>query len=86
MNLTIPAGQHILAADLICIHFIFEWKFKGGGNGMYSGQHQHPQLQHVKDLAYTRVREFCGVPICPGKWHVVLSKLNCMYVCLCICH
>lgn len=28
MNLTTPVGQRMLAVDLICIYYVFEWKMK----------------------------------------------------------
>ena len=93
MNVTTPAGQRILAVDLICIYYVSEWKMKAvqiclsGLCGAYRRQHEHHQWQRAEDVAHTLngvgLMELCGVLLCPGKMACILT-VHCM--CVSACH
>lgn len=88
MNLTTPVGHRILAADLIRIYYVFEWKMKVvrmslpvectvDNIGITSGSMWKITLHSIC------LMEFCGVLLYPGKWHVwILLRMYCTYVCL----
>lgn len=86
MNLTTPVGQRTLCVDLICTHYVSEWKMKAVQICLSVEFTVDNTASPVEDVAHT-LRSVClmelrGVLLCPGKMARVRYLEGVVFVCV----